>query len=581
MKYLLPLLCCVMAASHAYPQTDSQSSRPDIVLVGDSTVTEDAGWAAGFFACLSDRTKCVNLARGGRSSSSFREEGLWDQALAMRPTWLLIQFGHNDEPGHPGKENEPDTSFRQNLQRYLEEARAEGIQPVLITPLSRRQWGRSPDFPNQIQSSLAPFARVVEELSRDNAVPLIDLHRRSVEVYQSLTRRGCEMISPRKEDGQLDNTHLNRAGANMFGSMVAMDCRALVPEMDTHFQTSKLMQLQRDQRAPSMGERGSRDDSPQLIPQAFPQGERTLVIDRKGGGDFRTLQQAIEAVPENNSDRTFIRLESGVYMGQVIIPRNKPNITLVGADRQQSIVSYALSVHDPIPPGVSRRTAGYGMVVDADGFQATNLTIRQISGDHGQAIALRLNGDRVVLSKCDLLGWQDTLRVENGRHYFNECRIEGRVDYIYGSATAVFKDCTLHTKGNGYVTAASTPQAKDWGFVFLSCTLTGTTPRSVFLGRPWRPWSSVTYLNCHMADCIRPEGWDNWRNPENETTARYAEYQSTGPGAAPDSRVAWSEQLSDAQASQATVDSILTGEDDWDALAACESLSQLPTTTAP
>jgi pectinesterase len=572
-QLVLALVAIAFAATIARAQEASDASptehRAHIVLCGDSTVTDDAGWGAGFAACVGDGIKCTNLSRGGGSSSSFRDEGRWAEALALKPDWILIQFGHNDEPGHPGRENQPEEGYRANISRYVDEAIAAGAHPVLVTPISRRQWGKTDNDRDRIVSSLAPYAAVVRDIARAKNVLLIDLHDRSIEVYQSLTQRGCEMIATRKENGAWDGTHMNRAGASMFGPLVAMDCRGTIPGMKDFFPTSKLMQLQSSERAPSMGdeERPGPRSGPMRPGDPTPQGERTITVARDGSGDFRTLQEAIAAVPDNNADRTTIRVQPGVYMGQIVVPRLKPNITFLGADRETSIISYALSVHDPVPPGVRRDLAGYGVVIRADGFRAANLTIRQLSGDHGQAIALRIDGDRAIVRDCNLLGWQDTARLERGRHYLRDCYIEGRVDYIYGGATALLHNCICHTKNDGYITAASTDRNQAWGYVFLNCKLTGTGKANVFLGRPWRPFASVTYVNCEMDESIRPIGWDNWRNPKNEATARYYEYGSTGPGANPQARAPWSHQLTETEAKEITPAKVLAGDDNWDPLA--------------
>ncbi|MGH8022331.1 MAG: pectinesterase family protein [Limisphaerales bacterium] len=141
----------------------------------------------------------------------------------------------------------------------------------------------------------------------------------------------------------------------------------------------------------------------------------------------------------------------------------------------------------------------------------------------------------------------------------------------------------MHSKDGGHVTAASTPSDQPYGFVFIHCRLTGdsipwlTGPDSpgktdaramADLGRPWRPYASVTYLNCWMGPHIKPEGWNNWRNPSNELTARYSEYDSSGPGANPSDRVKWSKQLTTKEAAQITVRSVLGGTDGWTPTAA-------------
>jgi pectinesterase len=552
----------------------SAEHKVHIVLVGDSTVTDQSGWGVGFSSCVADGVQCTNMARGGRSSSSYRNEGLWDEALALKPDWVLIQFGHNDEPGHPEKENEPDKGYRANMERYVADARAAGIRPVLVTPISRRQWGKSDGDRDRIVSSLERYAEVVREIAAEKDVPLIDLHSRSKEVYQSLGRKGCELISPVKDNGQWDGTHMNQAGAVMFGSMVAMDCRSYVPGLAGYFPTSKLAKLQQNHPAPSMSERVKQN--PKLpTGELTSKGGTTLTVARDGSGDFRTIQEAIRAAQSNNRDRTVIHIQRGVYMGQILIPASKPNISFVGEDRDGSIISYALTIHDPVPPEVPEEFRGYAAVVLADGFRAANLTFRQVAGDHGQAIALRIDGDRAILRDCNLVGWQDTVRLEKGRHYLRHCYIEGRVDYIYGGATAYFEDCTMHTKHAGYVTAASTSRSAPWGYVFANCKITGTDAEEVFLGRPWRPYASVTYLNCEMDKSIKPVGWHNWSRERNERTARYAEYHSKGPGAHPDERAEWSHQLTDDEAKEITVQSVLAGEDGWDPVHECAELTAL------
>src|SRR6185369_13239857 len=135
------------------------SAKIKIVLVGDSTVTDDAGWGLGFKQFLNpDLAECINTAQGGRSSESFRREGRWTNALALKGDYYLIQFGHNNEPGKPGRSTDMPT-FVSNMVSYVEEAQAVGAKPVLVTPLTRRQWDK--EHPGKIKSSLAPYAEEV------------------------------------------------------------------------------------------------------------------------------------------------------------------------------------------------------------------------------------------------------------------------------------------------------------------------------------------------------------------------------------------------------------------------------------
>lgn len=197
-----------------------------IVLAGDSTVTDHAGWGVGFAGCLTDNVECINLSRGGRSSKSFINEGLWQKCLEAKPDYVLIQFGHNDEPGK-GPERETDLpTYRKFMTRYVDEARAAGIEPVLVTSLSRRQWGKD----GKIHSSLAPRAEIVRQIAAEKNVPLIDLHARSIKRYDKLGRDGCLEFEPPKGDG-FDHTHLNAKGSEVFGRIVADQLRRAVPEL--------------------------------------------------------------------------------------------------------------------------------------------------------------------------------------------------------------------------------------------------------------------------------------------------------------------------------------------------------------
>ncbi len=160
----------------------------------------------------------------------------------------------------------------------------------------------------------------------------------------------------------------------------------------------------------------------------------------------------------------------------------------------------------------------------------------------GQAVAVRAEGNRISFKNCAFTGFQDVLFLSGSgvKHYFETCYIEGTTDFIFGAATAVFKNCHIHSKKNSHVTAASTSSIIPFGFVFFNCTLTAdSNVNKVSLGRPWSLTASVTYINCNMGNHIIPEGWNNWKNPSNELTARYAEYKSTGQGANPQARVPW------------------------------------------
>jgi pectinesterase len=203
-------------------------------------------------------------------------------------------------------------------------------------------------------------------------------------------------------------------------------------------------------------------------------------------------------------------------------------------------------------------------VIDADDFTAENVTFENSAGPVGQALAIRIEGDRVAFRNCRFLGWQDTVLANRGRQYFTNCFIAGHVDFIFGGATSFFDNCELRCLRNGYITAASTPEEQPFGFVFFDCIISGEKPEvRTFLGRPWRNYASCCFLDARMGEVVRPEGWNDWNKPEAQRTARYSEFNSTGPGANPEARVKWARNLTASQAGALSVEKVLHGSDGW------------------
>ena len=286
-----------------------------------------------------------------------------------------------------------------------------------------------------------------------------------------------------------------------------------------------------------------------------------------GDGQFKSIQDAINAAPQRTSrDRPWvIHIKPGVYKELIYVQREKRFISLVGDDAATTILTYNLNANllgpDGKPIGTFRTAS---TMIDADDFTAENLTFENSAGPVGQALAIRIEGDRIAFRNCRFLGWQDTILANRGRHYFENCYIAGHVDFIFGGATAVFEKCHIHCLRNGYITAASTPAEQSFGFVFLHCRITGESPEvKAYLGRPWRDFAAVIFLNTEMSDVVRPVGWHNWDKTAREKTSRYAEFKSTGPGGQKDARVAWSKQLSAAEAKRITVAKVLSGVDGW------------------
>jgi len=206
------------------------TSKTRIVLVGDSTVTDPSGWGLGFARLLKPNAECINKARGGASSKSFYDKGNWKLALAEKPDYVLIQFGHNDQPGKgPERETDPKTTYREYLGRYVDDARAAGAEPILVTSLTRRIWG--PD--GKIRSSLVPYVEGMKAVATEKKVPLVDLHTASIALVEKLgPEKAKELGPPHPEKPNLvDGTHLNTRGADAFAPLIADELRAVVPAL--------------------------------------------------------------------------------------------------------------------------------------------------------------------------------------------------------------------------------------------------------------------------------------------------------------------------------------------------------------
>jgi pectinesterase len=231
-----PLETSPSANQPARPASDTTAVRMDasnrgprprvrIVLVGDSTVTDEVGWGRGFKARLAEGVECVNLARNGRSSKSYLAEGLWAAALKEGADYILIQFGHNDMPGKgPDRETDPKTTYRDNLSRYVDEARGAGALPVIVTSLTRRHFG--PD--GRIVSDLGDYVEVARQVANNKNIPLVDLHAASIALLNRMGPMAAAAFDAVQPDGTPDLTHLSPRGSAVFGALVAQQLRAAV-----------------------------------------------------------------------------------------------------------------------------------------------------------------------------------------------------------------------------------------------------------------------------------------------------------------------------------------------------------------
>ncbi|MFT3781073.1 MAG: pectinesterase family protein [Nibricoccus sp.] len=291
------------------------------------------------------------------------------------------------------------------------------------------------------------------------------------------------------------------------------------------------------------------------------------VVALDGSGQYKSVQEAISTAPQQLEPGKFwtILVKPGTYGEVVYVQRERGHIRLIGEDPETTKITASLAAKtlgpDGKPIGTFRTATVY---IDADDFIVENITLENAAGPVGQALAVRVDGDRVAFRNCRFLGWQDTILVNRGRHYFKNCFVAGATDFIFGGGNSFFEDCTIRCDGNGYVTAASTPKDQPFGLIFNRCTIVGSKPEvKTYLGRPWREFAMTVFLNCEMSDVVRPEGWHNWGKPEKEKTTRYAEYGSTGTGGDLAKRVPWARQLSKEEAASLTVERVLAGGDNW------------------
>lgn len=285
-----------------------------------------------------------------------------------------------------------------------------------------------------------------------------------------------------------------------------------------------------------------------------------IVVAQDGSGDFSTIQEAINSVPDFRKKPTRIFIRNGFYHEKIVIPDTKQSLFLIGENKYQTIISYNNFASKKSELGDELGTSGSATIfVCPDHFTAQNLTFENAAGPVGQAVAIIVRSDNACFINCRFIGFQDTLYTHkpSSKQYYKDCYIEGTVDFIFGSSTAFFENCDIFCKKEGYITAASTPQEAKYGYVFYHCRIDGEKNHSFYLGRPWRPYAHVAFIACELGDVIKPEGWDNWENESNEKTVNFFEYRNIGKGSDVTNRVPWSHQLTDEEALNYTKEKVL------------------------
>ncbi|MFA9186752.1 pectinesterase family protein [Flavobacterium sp. FBOR7N2.3] len=298
--------------------------------------------------------------------------------------------------------------------------------------------------------------------------------------------------------------------------------------------------------------------------------DKKITVAQDGTGDFKTVQAAIDAA-NTNEGAVEIYIKNGIYKEKLVILSSKPGLKLVGENKENTIITND-DYSGKANPNSNRNIGtsdSYTFLVRADDVQIENLTIENSWCEKGQAVSLHVKGTRFSIKNSRILGCQDTLLTDGdgAYQYYQNCYIEGTTDFIFGPATAVFENCIIKSKKDSYITAASTPENLEFGYVFLNCVLIAdANVTKVFLGRPWRPFAKTVFLGCNLGSHILPEGWNPWKDerfPDKDKTAFYAEYNNKGKGAKTNKRVAWSHQLSKAEAAKYTLKNIFPKGDFW------------------
>lgn len=310
-----------------------------------------------------------------------------------------------------------------------------------------------------------------------------------------------------------------------------------------------------------------------------------ITVAKDNSGDFDSIQRAVDSVSDNISETIYIK--KGIYKERVEIRKN--NITLIGENTDETIITEGFYARMIMPDGSRRGTfRSYTFLVYADNFCANNITFENSAGfgdNVDQAIAVYAEGDNITFKNCKILGHQDTLftgplplkeKLPGGftgptidgrrrlvHQLYDNCFISGEIDFIFGSAAAYFKDCTLFALNrnqsvNAYYTAPSTYEGQAFGYVFDNCTFTGNCPpKSVALSRPWRIHAKTVLLNCNYSDQIIDEGFTDWNKPESHDTVYYAEYNGHGEGFKPEKRAAYVHQLDESEAALYTLENVM------------------------
>ena len=522
-----------------------------IHLMGDSTMAEkdlpkageERGWGMMFQNYLDSDVKVINYAQNGRSTKSFRDLGLWDKVYAaVKPgDYVFIQFGHND-----AKEDDPARyapawgAYQDNLRVFIDGVREKGGTPVLLTPIARR-WFKEGKLDRNCHTD---YPAAMQAVAAEKGVTCLDMTTPTLDWIESLGDEASKayfMIST----GKNDNTHLVPAGARKVTEMVCDKIRQQLPEIAKHLQYYH------------------------------------FVVSADGHGDFKTVQEAINACPDySHAEITRILVRKGTYKEQVIIPHSKFRLYIKGEDARGTVITYDKYAKATWPGrDFAVGTSGSASVyIHSSYVTFEDITFENSSGEGkeiAQAVAVFTDGDFLFFNRCRFIGNQDTLYTygrfgkEGGikRNYYKDCYIEGTTDFIFGPSICYFEGCHIHSKKNSYVTAASTLKGQKYGYVFKECKLTADPGiDKVYLGRPWGAYAKTVFIDCFLDGHIVPEGWHDWEKegkPDTKKNSFYGESGNYGPGAR-GPRVKWAHKI---KAKNYTFEKVMYQKEDgikWD-----------------
>ena len=548
MKKLLYIACIWLLAS----------SFTTIHLMGDSTMAEkdlsdgkpERGWGMMFPNFVDDTFRVVNYAQNGRSTKSFIDRGLWDIVqYALQPgDYVFIQFGHND-----AKEDDPERyapafgAYQENLRTFIRGAREQGAIPVLLTPVARR-WFKDGQLDRDCHGD---YPAAMRQVAEEMGVTLLDITTPTLDWIESLgdeASRPYFMHLPAGKYacaplGKEDNTHTVASGARKVAEIVCEALKAQIPAIGEH-----------------------------LV-------HFDIVVDQTGHGDFMTVQEAVDAVPNYSHEKiTTIHINAGTYKECIDIPHTKFRMKITGDGADKTILTYD-NYAEKIWPGNDFKVGTSGsasIYIHSSYVTFEDITFENTAGEGkeiGQAVAVFTDGDFLFFRRCRFLGNQDTLYTygrfgkDGGikRNYFLDCYIEGTTDFIFGPSIAYFENCQIHSKKNSYVTAASTLQGQKYGYVFKNCRLTADPGiDKCYLGRPWGAYAKTVFIGCELGPHIVADGWHDWEKegkPNTKKNSYYAEYQNVGPGSQ-GPRVKWAHTLTAKQAAEYTFEKVMYQAED-------------------